>query len=121
MEASQFQTGLKVFLSCGGPNPDEQTIEVWFRMLRGVHPVDFEKAVMDICQNNLDLGRINFVAEVLQWAKIHRAKRHQVETRAERQLPPKDMVPVEDLQKLVKDFNKTLKGMGNDTGETEKD
>lgn len=103
--------GLKIFLSCGGPNPDEQTIEVWFRMLGNVHPEDFEKAVLDICRVNKDLGRINFVAEVLEWVKIHQHNRLQVESRAERQLPPKDRVPIEDLKKLVKDFNKSLKGM----------
>lgn len=119
MEASQFQTGLKVLLSCGGPNPDEQTIEVWFRMLGHVHPVDFEKAVMDICQNNKDLGRINFVAEVLDYAGAHKRTRDSKESRAARLIPPKDTVPIEDLRKLVKDYNKKLKGIPIDHNESD--
>ena len=103
--------GLKIFLSCGGPNPDEETLEVWFRMLKDVHPQDFENAVLDICRKTKDMGRVNFVAEVLDWAKLHRGDRVSKETRAERLLPPKDLVPREDLHKLAKDFNKKLKGM----------
>ncbi len=80
-------------------------------MLKDVHPQDFEKAVMDICKTHTDLGRINFVAEVLDRAKVYKRERVSVENRAERQLPPKDRIPPEKLKALVTNFNKKLKGV----------
>ena len=106
-----FSKGLKVFLSLGGPNPDTDTLKVWFGMLRDVHGQDYGKAVVDICKTNTDLGRINFVAEVLDRAKVYQRERVSVETRAERQLPPKDRIPPDKLKELVTNFNKKLRGV----------
>lgn len=111
VELSIFTKGVKLFLSLGGPNPDKDTLKVWFGLLSDIHPQDYGNAVVDICKTNKDLGRINFVAEVLERVKLHKGERRRAETRAERQLPPKDMVRPEKLRALIKDFNNSLKGV----------
>ena len=117
MTRQQFQAGLKVFFSCGGPNVDEKTLEVWYRMLANLHPEDFEKAILGICQEIKELGRINFIAEVKERSATHRRSRESELARNARMLPPKDAIPFDKLQKLCKEFTNSLKEIpeaGND-------
>lgn len=114
MTREHFQAGLKIFFSCGGPNVDEQTLEVWYRMLANIHPEDFEKAILDLCQEEKELGRINFVAEVKDRSGSHRRQRESKLAQNARMLPPKDMIPIEDLRKFCKDFNAKLKEVPKD-------
>jgi len=76
---NQFQQGIKIFRSCGGPKLDTQTIEIWFRMLARLEPPDFEGAIMALCEEVTEMGSINFVAEIKQRARILAERRKRMQ------------------------------------------
>lgn len=83
-------------------------------MLANLHPEDFEKAILGICQEVKEIGRINFIAEVKDRSAMHKKKRESDLARNARMLPPKDAIPIERLQELCKDFNAKLKEVPKD-------
>ena len=66
---------------------------------------------MDLLKTEKKMGLINLVAEILERARMFKGNRVSVESREERLLPPKDLIPPEKLRELEKDFNKTLKSV----------
>jgi len=110
LSRNDFQKGLKVFRSCGGPNLDTQTIEVWYRMLNNLERVDFEGAVMAFCVEEKDLGFKNFVAEISQRAKFLSDRRKRNEKFNNKELPDKgDYVNQAMVKEFIKKFTEEVK------------
>ena len=99
---------MAIFFSCGGPNPDVLTLKVWYQMLHRIEPLDFEAAIMALCQEEKQLGSVNFVAEITQRAKGLRDNRLRFpEPSAEqKQLAPgPDCVDKKMVQDLIRNLN----------------
>ena len=77
-------------------------------MLKHIEQKDFENAIVHLMQNEKNLSIINFIAEIIERAKMFRETRESLERRNQQQLLPKNLIPKEKLKKLVKDFVKTL-------------
>lgn len=60
----QFSFGMKVLLSCGGPNVDTDTLAVWYRMLSDLDPVYFDQAIQHICKNEESPQTLNMVQKI---------------------------------------------------------
>jgi len=103
---NQFQQGIKIFRSCGGPKLDTQTIEIWYRMLARLEPKDFEGAIMALCEEVTEMGSINFVAEIKQRARIlaDRRKRFQAGRSNNLLSDRHDYVPKEMVTKFLEGF-----------------
>lgn len=108
LSKDNFTKGMAIFFSCGGPNPDVLTLKVWHQMLCRIEPKDFQDAIMALCQEEKELGSINFVAEITQRAKGLRNDRLRFpEPSAEqKQLTPgSDCVDKKMVQDLIKSLN----------------
>ena len=108
LDRNQFQQGIKVFRSCGGPSLDPQTIEVWYRMLNKLEPEDFEGAVMALCVEETDLGFKNFVAEISQRARllqIQRERFENTETEQKQLKPGPDCISKGQVTELIESLN----------------
>ena len=100
---AQFGQGLLVFNSCGGPNPDEVTIKVWYELLKELNPYCFQEAIVKLVRNEKNLGCINFVAEII--AKSELVERSLINRAEEIDCERLDMVELskrgEDIRRLM--------------------
>ena len=91
LSKSDFGRGMTIFNSCGGPNADPETMEVWYQFLKDLDPFFFREAIKDLITKEKNLGPINFVAEILErsekierhWDSIARPFVHEMEQRQE--------------------------------------
>ena len=65
----KFTEGLLVFNSCGGPNVDEITLNVWYELVKGLDGFFYREAVLDLVRSNGQLGCCNYVFEILARAE----------------------------------------------------
>ena len=59
-----FSFGLKVLLSCGGPNVDSETLTVWYEMLKDLNPDFYGKAIQHICVTEESIQTLNLVQKI---------------------------------------------------------
>lgn len=111
MTRQEFHKGIKVYLSCGGLNPDKETLELWFNFLKDISLGAYQYAIKEMVNNIDDLALVNFVKQVKDRAGIH--DRIFGDKWKEQLEKPADAIPQEKLLKLCKDFNKNLKGTEN--------
>ena len=64
LSKDQFSIGIKVLLSCGGPNIDTQTLGVWHTMLADLTPEFYDKAIYHICQTEESPQTLNIVQKI---------------------------------------------------------
>ncbi len=109
MTRTEFHKGIKVYLSLGGVNPDKETLELWFNFLKDYSLGAYQYAIKEMVTNIDELATVNFVKQVQDRAGIHdRIYGDKWKEQLER---PADAIPQEKALKLIKDFNKTLKGI----------
>lgn len=60
----QFTFGMKILLSCGGPNIDTQTLAVWYKMLSDLKPRYFSLAIEQICKEEESIATLNIVQKI---------------------------------------------------------
>lgn len=75
LSRKNFSKGLAYFYSCGGPNPDRETLEVWYDLVKHITPLDFEAAIKSVCREVTDLGRANVPGEICGRAEENRIER----------------------------------------------
>jgi hypothetical protein len=106
----EFQRGLKVFWSSGGVHPDEETLEVWYKMLERTTLPEYQFAIQGLIKDEDSLSTINFVKQIEDRAKVFRAKNKGQEWKEQFE-PPEDPMPQQTMKELVHDFNLHLKGI----------
>lgn len=108
MTRDDFRLGVKILLSCGGPDVDKETLEVWFRMLRGFTGQEFSKAVTDLCQTEKYLHKINIVAEISSRCLRYR-RATKLAHKPQKSLPLNNQrIEKQELKNLLAEFNASL-------------
>ena len=76
MTREQFLIGMKILWSVGGAKPDDETLEIWFRMLRGSDPYLFALAIDELAKNKSgeELRGANLVNAIREGMKSHAGK-----------------------------------------------
>lgn len=66
LSEEQFSFGMKLLLSCGGPNVDTQTLQVWYEMLSDLDFRLYGKAIKRICVEEESIQTLNLVQKIRQ-------------------------------------------------------
>ena len=69
MTKEQFAKGLLIFYSCGGPNPDEATLNVWYQLIKDITGYFYQESIINLVKTEKNLGYINFPYEIYDRAK----------------------------------------------------
>jgi len=97
LSEEQFSFGMKVLLSCGGPNVDTQTLQVWYEMLSDLDFRLYGKAIKRICVEEESIQTLNLVQKIREVYSTIRIE--------EKRLKPANNQPwIEDYKKNPQNY-----------------
>tara|TARA_R110002167_G_scaffold103493_2_gene267748 strand:+ start:5706 stop:6059 length:354 start_codon:yes stop_codon:yes gene_type:complete len=113
MTPEEFSKGTLIYEACCGQKLDKEYLRVWWEMLKAMDAKTYHGAVLLFVAEEKSPARLNFVASVIDYAKIwDRDNRKKLRLEAENLKKigdgEDDLMPPEEIKKLLGTMLETM-------------